>query len=329
MKLHYLLFVCVAAAYSGGDFFTHIQANPSVNSGGLFYYAQPNETSIADDTQPIYRECSSFPKPEKPNFLGGLSPSYLASPLTNAHAHNDYAHERPLFDALSQGFSQIEVDVHLIGGELYVSHMTPLILSDEKTLRNLYMEPLKQVIERNGGTVFPSSDHPLQLMVDIKTDAAKTYAALKTFFEPYRCFLTSFENGVKTERAVTILLSGNRPLEQVLAEKKNLMALDGRIEDLGKGIPPDLMPMVSERFSNVFGWEILGQVRTENQWLTLQRLARLTHLEGKKLRLWASPDEEAVWEKLLAAGCDIINTDELKRLNIFLGRRSLTRIVTR
>ncbi len=328
MKLHYLLFVCVAATYFGGDFFTPMQANPSANAGGLFNYAQPNETYNGTAMHPIDGECSPFSEPQKtksPN-SASLLPT---QPLINAHAHNDYAHERPLFDALSQGFLQIEVDVHLVGSELYVSHWPPLNLSADKTLRNLYLEPLKQIIESNGGTVFPMNDLPLQLMVDIKTDATETYAALKTYLAPYRCLLTSFEDGVKTERAVTIFLSGNRPVEQILTEKNTLTALDGRIEDLGKGIPPDLMPMVSERFSNIFGWEILGQERTENQWLTLHRLARLAHAEGKKLRLWASPEEEAVWEKLLTAGCDVINTDQLERLRLYLERRGISRFATR
>ena len=44
------------------------------------------------------------------------------TPLTNAHAHNDYEHTRPLFDALDQGFNSVEADVFLVDGKLLVGH---------------------------------------------------------------------------------------------------------------------------------------------------------------------------------------------------------------
>src|SRR4051812_44226103 len=44
------------------------------------------------------------------------------TPLKNAHAHNDYLHPRPLFDALDQGFTSVEVDVFLVNGQLLVGH---------------------------------------------------------------------------------------------------------------------------------------------------------------------------------------------------------------
>ena len=36
----------------------------------------------------------------------------------NAFSHNDYEHERPLFDALDLGFNCVEADLWLIAGEL-------------------------------------------------------------------------------------------------------------------------------------------------------------------------------------------------------------------
>src|SRR4051812_2888640 len=43
-------------------------------------------------------------------------------PLQRAHAHNDYEHRRPLFDALARGFSSVEADVWLSRGKLLVAH---------------------------------------------------------------------------------------------------------------------------------------------------------------------------------------------------------------
>jgi len=43
----------------------------------------------------------------------------------------------------------------------------------------------------------------------------------------------------------------------------------------------------------------------------LDDMLKKVHDEGKKLRFWASPDNENVWKVLQAAGADLINTDRL------------------
>ena len=60
------------------------------------------------------------------------------SPLPNAHAHNDYEHNRPLFDALDHGFTSVEADVFLVDGKLLVGHDREA-LKPERTLDSLYL----------------------------------------------------------------------------------------------------------------------------------------------------------------------------------------------
>ena len=49
-------------------------------------------------------------------------PSEVPTPLTRAHAHNDYLHARPLLDALDHGFCSVEADIYLVDGQLLVAH---------------------------------------------------------------------------------------------------------------------------------------------------------------------------------------------------------------
>ncbi len=44
------------------------------------------------------------------------------STLSKAHAHNDYEHERPFFEAFQLGFGSIEADVYAVNGQLLVGH---------------------------------------------------------------------------------------------------------------------------------------------------------------------------------------------------------------
>src|ERR1700744_6312820 len=91
-------------------------------------------------------------------------------PLRQAFAHNDYFHTRPLFDALDNGYTNIEADIFLQGGNLIVAHVNPFFKS-ARTLENLYLKPLAGQIQKNGGSVFAGSNESVTLMIDIKTDA--------------------------------------------------------------------------------------------------------------------------------------------------------------
>ncbi len=295
---HIILYACVAASWSGGPFLPFI--------GERVF-----ETSVQEASLGFSGANDDFTKT-----FDALPPQ--ASPLAQTHAHNDYLHDRPLFDALAQGFQSIEVDVHLIGQELYVSHDRPLFLDEKRSLKTLYLEPLKKLADRFGGRIYPESHEPLLLMIDIKTEAQSTYVALKKQLASYADFISSYENGVRNEKAVRVFLSGNRPVEEMANESFRLMDLDGRLEDLGKGYPSDLMPIVSENFIHVFGLPFPGASISEGQWRLFKRLSGLVHSEGKKMRLWASPEQERIWAKLLENGADFINTDELGRLRFFL-----------
>lgn len=252
-----------------------------------------------------------------------------AAERVSGHAHNDYLHERPLLDALDAGFSSLEVDVFLVGDQLLVGH-TRLELRSDRTLERLYLEPLLQIVGRNevksgkksGGYVF-APNQELQLLVDIKTSAEPTYERLAEVLENYRAMLTRVENSVVHRGAVTVVLSGNRPIESVTAQPRRLVALDGRLSDLeidGKSHasrPPHLMPLISDRWGAHFRWNGTGEMSTEES-KKLADIVNQTHAAGRKLRFWATPDEPSVWARLRDAGVDYINADDLVGLKDFL-----------
>ncbi len=247
----------------------------------------------------------------------GLLLGQQTQPLKNAHAHNDYEHERPLLDALSQGFTSIEVDIHLIDEELYVAHDRPLSRSPEKTLEALYLAPLKRLVEHQEGSVFPGFEQTLYLMIDIKTDAEKTFQVLYGQLSKYAKILSSGSNGHFIQGPVTIFLSGNRPIESVLRQTPRLTGIDGRPADLATNYSAEFMPVVSDRYGKHFKWQGKGPM-PKKEWEHLRALTTEAHQQGKKVRFWASPEKEVVWETLLQGGADLISTDQLKKLNAFL-----------
>lgn len=238
--------------------------------------------------------------------------------LPRAHAHNDYAHARPLADALARGFASVEADIWLVDGQLLVAHELEDVRPD-RTLQSLYLDPLRRRVADNGGRVFGDGSEFL-LWIDIKSDAESTYLALRALLTGYRDMLTRFGAAGVDARAVTVIVSGNRPRETMGRETERLAALDGRLIDLESDAPFSLVPFISDNWQTHFTWRGAGPLPEEER----QKLAGLVeraHGQGRRIRFWAMPDEPAAWEICLSSGVDLINTDRLDDLRLFLASR--------
>lgn len=238
------------------------------------------------------------------------------SPLViRGHAHNDYEHKRPLFDALDEGFCSIEADVFLIKGDLWVAHSRGG-LKPERTLTRLYLDPLLERVRQRHGHVYETPE-PVVLLIDIKEDGPAVYAALKTLLPRYSEMLTEFHGARKDERAVTVVLSGDRPRSLVAADPDRWCALDGLPEDLTGDTSAALVPWVSLDWSSEFRWRGVGKI-SETDSRKLAEMIRNGHAHGRRLRFWGSPDTPVFWEALDHAGVDYINTDKLAELRQYV-----------
>jgi hypothetical protein len=246
-------------------------------------------------------------------------------PLAQAHAHNDYEHPRPLFDALAEGFTSVEADIYLVDGELLVAH-DPEDLDPARTLRSLYLDPLRDRVLRNFGGVYPGF-RDFQLLIDIKTDGESTYAALDALLRsPRYAFLwTGYRFGHVWRGPVTAVVSGNRPRATMAAQRTRVAFYDGRIvdtTDLGPGSDRRLTPLVSDNWTKLFSWTGAGPMPADER-AELRSIVRTAHRAGQRVRFWATPDvpgpeRDAIWRELVAADVDHINTDDLKGLADFL-----------
>jgi hypothetical protein len=236
-------------------------------------------------------------------------------PLKHAHAHNDYEHPHPLFDALAHGFNSIEADVFLTDGRLLVGH-TLKDLKPERTLEALYLDPLRARIKANGGRVYPGGP-TIFLLIDVKTEAKATYEALDKVLARYVDIFSVTRDGKFEPKAVTAVVSGNRARELMAAQRVRYAGLDGRLSDLNATVPADLMPWISDRWNFYFRWQGDGPM-PEAERAKLREYVRKAHAHGRLVRFWATPEKPVVWKELRAAGVDLINTDKLADLQRFL-----------
>lgn len=262
--------------------------------------------------------------------IGGLQiASVLASepasailPLKNAHAHNDYEHKRPLRDALDCGFCSIEADVFLMDGKLLVGH-TPFNLKPDRTLEALYLDPLRELARSNNGRVYPHGP-TIFLLIDVKSDAEKTYAVLVDVLARYDDIFSVTNEGKFEAKAVTAVISGNRDLKALRAATLRYAGIDGRPSDLDSEQPADLLPWISENWNTLFRWRGEGAMPEEERNRLREFVARAHH-HGRLVRFWATPEKETVWKELRAAGVDLIGTDRIEDLKSFLLLNDRTR----
>ncbi len=261
----------------------------------------------------------------------GTSPAQATHsdrPLPQAHAHNDYEHERPLFDALSHGFTSVEADVWLVDGELLVAHDRDEVRPG-RTLDRLYLEPLARQARKHHGSVHRHRAD-FQLLIDLKNEGSASYAAVEKALARYpEVFTTVTQRHHGRDRvragAVDAVVSGDRPLADMQQRTVRRAQYDGRLSDLGGPLPASFMPLVSDNWTTHFTWTGEGPMpaaeRTE-----LHRIVDQAHRAGQRVRFWATPDvagpnRDRLWTELVRAGVDHVNTDDLAGLEDFLRQR--------
>ncbi|MEN9635201.1 MAG: hypothetical protein RL077_3605 [Verrucomicrobiota bacterium] len=238
-------------------------------------------------------------------------------PLPGAHAHNDYEHARPLAEALALGFGNVEADVWWVNGAMLVAHDLKNV-NTERTLVALYLDPLRVRMQRHGGRVF-SESAAFTLLIDVKSEAEATYAALDAILKTYTDLVTEFRGDRVERRAITIVISGNRAIDTMRKQAVRYAAVDGRSGDLETNPSPTLVPWVSENWQKLFSWRWEGAMPAKDR-VALRAFVERAHAQGRQVRFWNTPDRREAWQVLKEAGVDLIGTDDLAGLAAFLAR---------
>jgi glycerophosphoryl diester phosphodiesterase len=240
--------------------------------------------------------------------------SQCINPL-NIHSHNNYAQDKPLFNALKNCVKSIEVDVILKENNLFVAHDKEDIRQNV-TLQKLYLDPLTEILDnKKSGYYF---NYELFLLIDFKTEALSTFNKLNEILTNYKKYLSFVDkNGNLVQRKIRIIISGNRPDESVLKKDVGFCFLDGRISDIGKGKSSNLYPIISDNWNFVIN-RIGNPENKRVQKLKLKDLISSIHKENKFVRFWGIHDDPEHWQLQKGLGVDLINTDRVSDLNKFL-----------
>ena len=231
-----------------------------------------------------------------------------------AHAHNDYEHARPLLDALDQHFQSVEADIQWSGTDLGVSHGGPPF---KGTLRELYLDPLKALVDSNGGSV-RGDGKPFFLWLDFKDASIDAQNAVATQLATY-AMLTRFEDDREVKGAVTVVLTGSPTAKKALADRA---APRFWIRDSNDYAETDSQGDLRWGYYAVNYWTFLSwpgdgaiPVAQKRQ---LKNLIDAAHAKGRKIRIYSSPDAPEYWRAARELGLDFLNADDLVGLRTTL-----------
>lgn len=233
----------------------------------------------------------------------------------NAHAHNDYDHPIPFLTAYYHHFGSIEADVFERNGKLFVAHNEEDITPD-RTLEDLYLRPLQNIIRKNGGTAFRNRKDTLQLMIDFKTTGVPTMKALVQLLNRYP--------DINSNPTVQITISGDQPIPALWASYPAFIYFDGKRNGQYTAAQMKRIAMYSCDLQSFTKWNGKGIiVKAERE--RLQGWIDSVHQAGKKVRLWGTPDNVNTWKTQMNMHADYIGTDLIEDLSAFLAnRRNLT-----
>jgi len=221
------------------------------------------------------------------------------------HSHNDYWRPLPFYSALAVGAVSVEADVWLYNNTLHVGHEQSA-LTPARTFDSLYIQPILDVLRRQNpnstfltsgptknGVFDTASTQTLYLFVDVKTAGPTTWPAVVKALQPLRAagYLTTYNGTAVTPGPVTVIGTGNTPLDQVQPVQHRDYFYDAPIPYLTTtfaNITRAVSPIASTDFGAVFG-NVRAETLNATQLATLEAQVAAAHAKGIMTRYWDQP----------------------------------------
>ncbi|KAF2652578.1 hypothetical protein K491DRAFT_635379 [Lophiostoma macrostomum CBS 122681] len=230
----------------------------------------------------------------------------------SCHSHNDYDRDYSLYSALEAGCISVEADVWPHGDKLTVGHTDPG--ANAATIQDLYLDPIKQLLDAHGG-IFPTKiGQPFYLLVDFKGDASTTWDLLVKALQPLRDagYLSHYDGSFKQGKLTVIgsgnaVVNGDKPAP--IAKVNDASANPGRSIFVDAIIYKDMSNF--DKSNTVYASANWGDSGASDS-NKLNSQIKAAHDKGFLVRYYDISTNPSDWQTLFNAGVDRINVDNLQ-----------------
>jgi len=230
--------------------------------------------------------------------------------VANAHSHNDYENPVPFHTAYNAGFGSIEADIFLIKGQLIVAHDFAE-LKNNRSLEDYYLKPLRLHVQQNKGHAYPDTGRSLQMLIDVKTSANTTLAALIELLKKFP--------EITSTNTIQWVITGNRPADSLFASFPSFIWFDGLLFKDYTAAALNKVVMMSDDFKSYSSWQGIDNLPAADKNKLTDAISR-AHALHKKVRFWDAPDNISAWKQFMGLKADYINTDHIIELADYLNR---------
>lgn len=195
-----------------------------------------------------------------------------------------------------------------------------------------------RLLDNKMNQLLSPEDDSLILLVDFKSNPNTSVELLNQALQPLKPYLSKVKNGKFHKGKVTVLISGNRPGDDMLYENamdskydtnnistnhraemrrddERFLFIDGRVNDLHREESKFLVPMISLNWTRIKLYQLIGKGDEY-----MKKYADLAHSQGKRLRIWGAPNDESVWRRMMRNGIDWLSIDDHERFARFASK---------
>lgn len=237
-----------------------------------------------------------------------MSTLMVSAQKPEIHSHNDYNQARPFWGAYEAKAASIEADIWLIDGVIYVAHDREKVKAD-CLLKNMYLNPIRQVMDKNGGTAYPEGKG-FQLLVDLKS-GPETLDNLISLIRTEE--MEAYFDAKNNPNAVQIVITGDKIAKEHFTQYPDYIYFDGLPNVDYTEEQLEHIPMISAYRGHFTKWRGKGKMDKADR-KRIKEAVKSAHKKGCKFRIWAFPDNEEGWEMSKKLGVDFINTDHPDRV---------------
>jgi alkaline phosphatase len=233
----------------------------------------------------------------------------------NAHSHNDYQNDIPFWSAYYAGFGSIEADIFAVNGELMVAHEENEITA-ERTLDQLYIQPIVKLFKTNGGKVCAKNSNSFQLIIELKSSVEPTLSLLIHKLDQY----PEVFNQKINKNAIRVIITGNQPLPSSFDNYPDYIYFDGNLNQPYTSAQLKRVPLFSLNLKEYTNWNGKANIPL-NEAKRISQVIDSVHQLGSKIRFWDAPDIINAWKALMNMKVDYLNTDKISKLSEYLNNR--------